>query len=98
MRLLVVCFGAPPYNGLSLWFGSCRQDAKPMEGRAGFQAILSDPSLEAVVLVLPPTIALQVCAHLLFHACTFACIEQTMSTNPPSGTVSSPLEHRCFAS
>ena len=38
----------------------CRQDAKPMEGRAGFQAILSDPSLEAVVLVLPPNIALQV--------------------------------------
>lgn len=32
-----------------------------MEGKAGFQAILSDPSLEAVVLVLPPNIALQVC-------------------------------------
>eukprot|EP00892_Ulva_mutabilis_P009484 jgi/Ulvmu1/6908/UM031_0115.1 len=35
------------------------QDAKPMEGKAGFQAILCDPSLEAVVLVLPPNIALQ---------------------------------------
>lgn len=35
-----------------------------MEGKSGFQAILSDPAVEAVVLVLPPTIALQVSSSL----------------------------------
>lgn len=42
-----------------------------MEGKAGFQAILSDPSLEAVVLVLPPNIALQVRqSPVWLHRCT----------------------------
>lgn len=38
----------------------CRQKARAMCGEAGFAAILDDPRVEAVVLVLPPSVALEV--------------------------------------
>lgn len=43
----------------------CRQNARAMCGEAGFAAILADPRVEAVVLVLPPSVALEVRTSLL---------------------------------
>ena len=39
---------------------ACRQKARAMCGEAGFAAILDDARVEAVVLVLPPSVALEV--------------------------------------
>lgn len=43
------------------WVRACRQKARAMCGEPGFAAILDDARVEAVVLVLPPSVALEVC-------------------------------------
>lgn len=48
------CLGTYPLNIM------CRQKARAMCGEVGFSAILADPKVEAVVLVLPPSVALEV--------------------------------------